>query len=172
MTQAYNLAILANAVDSSGKLNVATNSTGVLPQANGGTGSTALSSVAVTSLTAGSGISVSASTGSVTISASGGGVTSLNGQTGAITNTGFNNIGSYTAGARAANSNSNPGDTIAGSSIYQYSTNPFTNVQTNIGGASNRGQTGTWRAMAFSSAELMGCGPDWLRSANIWVRVS
>lgn len=49
----------------------------------------------VTSVTAGSGISVSASTGAVTISASGGGVTSLNGQTGAITNTSIDAIGSY-----------------------------------------------------------------------------
>jgi hypothetical protein len=38
MTQAYNLAILANAVDTSGRLNVGTNATGTLPVANGGTG--------------------------------------------------------------------------------------------------------------------------------------
>lgn len=42
MTQAYNLAILANAVDSSGKLNVGTNATGTLPVANGGSGQSSL----------------------------------------------------------------------------------------------------------------------------------
>ena len=92
-----------------------------------------ITNTGVTSVTAGSGISVSASTGGVTISASGGGVTSYNGQTGAITNNTFNAIGSYTAGARAANSTSNPGDTIAGSSIYQYSTSPYGNVHTSNG---------------------------------------
>jgi hypothetical protein len=42
MTQAYNLAILANAVNTSGQLNVGTNATGTLPVANGGTGATTL----------------------------------------------------------------------------------------------------------------------------------
>lgn len=99
-------------------------------------------------------------------------VTSLNGSTGAITNTGFNNIGSYTAGVRNSNSTSNPGDTIAGSTLYQYSGSPYTQVQTNIGGASNRGQTGTWRAMAYNAPEILGCGPDYARGSNIWVRIS
>lgn len=42
MTQAFNLAILANAVDTSGKLNVGTNAVGTLPVANGGSGAATL----------------------------------------------------------------------------------------------------------------------------------
>ena len=42
MTQAFNLALLANAVDTSGRLNVGTNATGTLPVANGGTGASTL----------------------------------------------------------------------------------------------------------------------------------
>jgi hypothetical protein len=38
MTQAFNLAQLANAVDTAGKLNVGTNAVGILPVANGGSG--------------------------------------------------------------------------------------------------------------------------------------
>ncbi len=181
MTQAYNLAILANAVDSSGKLNVGTNASGVLPQANGGTGSTALSSVAVTSVAAGSGISVSASTGAVTISASGGGVTSLNGQTGAITNTSFNVIGSYTCGSRlnGAQATTNVGDTASGSALYNFSGGnsggPFNAIKTGNQGysISNFGRAGTWRAVGALSknGDPDDCG-NYFSSPNLWVRVS
>lgn len=66
MTQAYNLAILANAVNTSGQLNVGTNATGTLPVANGGTGSSS------PSLVAGSGISITGSFPNQTIAVSGG----------------------------------------------------------------------------------------------------
>lgn len=72
----------------------------------------------VTSVTAGTGISVSASTGGVTISASGGGVTSLNGQTGAITNTDLYAIGSYVTGRPQNGTSYNLNTTIAGSILY------------------------------------------------------
>ena len=104
MTQAYNLAILANAVNTSGQLNVGTNATGTLPLANGGTGTTNT----VNTVVAGTGISVSTSGTQVTVSASGSGtVTSVatgNGlQGGTITTSGtlsvacpsFNTVGSY-----------------------------------------------------------------------------
>jgi hypothetical protein len=72
MTFAFNLASLANNVNSSGQLSLTTGVTGILPQANGGTGASSLASVAVTSLTAGTGISLSASVGAVTITNTGG----------------------------------------------------------------------------------------------------
>jgi hypothetical protein len=69
-----------------------------------------------------------------------GGVTSLNGQTGAITNTGLDNIGSYVAAIYALNfpsscssysSRYTVGNTIAGSSLrYNYTPND-PSVQTN-----------------------------------------
>ena len=91
MTQAFNLAQLANAVDTSGRLNVGTNATGTLPLANGGTGTTNT----VNTVVAGTGISVSTSGTQVTVtntSSASGTVTSVatgNGlQGGTITSTG------------------------------------------------------------------------------------
>ena len=120
MTQAYNLAILANAVNTSGQLNVGTNATGTLPVANGGTGQTTYTNgqllignttgntLTKANLTAGSGISITNGAGSITIAASGSGtVTSVatgNGLSGGtITTTGtltiacpsWNSVGSY-----------------------------------------------------------------------------
>ena len=121
MTQAYNLAILANAVDTSGRLNVGTNATGTLPVANGGTGLATTptngqldigngSGFTRATLTAGSGISITNGAGSISIAATGSGtVTSVatgNGlQGGTITTTGTlsvacpaaNTVGSYAA---------------------------------------------------------------------------
>jgi hypothetical protein len=102
------------------------------------------------------------------------GVTSLNGQTGAITNTGFNSIGSYTAGVGVNGTTYNVGDTIAGSSIRQNTSDQqsaFTNVQTNAGSNSNQGQTGTWRAMTKGVSYSGGEGEFYLGSI-LWVRVS
>jgi len=72
MTTAFNLSQVANYLNTSGQLNLATGVYGTLPQTNGGTGATSLASVAVTSLTAGTGISVSASVGAITITNTGG----------------------------------------------------------------------------------------------------
>lgn len=129
MTQAFNLAQFANNLNTSG----ATSNAGLQNSAvtvTAGTGlsgggsvalgsSVTLNNAGVTSVTAGSGISVSASTGGVTISTSGGGgVTSLNGQTGAITNTTFDSIGSVGWLAYTGSSNITAGTTVAGSSLY------------------------------------------------------
>jgi hypothetical protein len=114
MTQAYNLAILANAVNTSGQLNVGTNATGTLPLANGGTGTTNT----VNSVVAGSGISVSTSGTQVTVSTTGaGGVTSLNGQTGAITTTNLDSIGAYLFLVNNTTSNFLTGSTTSGSNL-------------------------------------------------------
>lgn len=72
MTTAFNLSQVANYLNSSGQLNLATGVYGTLPQANGGTGASSLASVAVTSLTAGVGISLNASVGAITITNTGG----------------------------------------------------------------------------------------------------
>jgi hypothetical protein len=131
MTQAFNLAQFANNLNTSG----ATNNAGLQNSAvtvTAGTGmsgggsvalgsSVTLTNAGVTSVTAGTGISVSASTGGITITNSApavGGVTSLNGETGAITNTSLYAIGSYGTG-RPANKTTNyaPNTTIAGSSL-------------------------------------------------------
>lgn len=141
MTQAYNLAILANAVDTSGRLNVATNSTGVLPVANGGTGLSSTpsngqldigngSGFTRATITAGTGISVTNGAGSISIAATGGGtVTSVatgNGlQGGTITSTGtlsvacpsFNTVGSYVFGAATSNNGSFPNNLSSGGTL-------------------------------------------------------
>jgi hypothetical protein len=91
-----------------------------------------ITNTGVTSVTAGSGISVSASTGGVTISASGGGVTSLNGQTGAITTTDLNAIGLSGMYLYASTSNIAAGSTVSGSTL-RYVSN-LTAVGCNYGG--------------------------------------
>jgi hypothetical protein len=123
MTQAFNLALLANAVDTSGKLNVGTNATGTLPLANGGTGTTNT----VNSIVAGTGITTSVSGTAVTINASGSGtVTSVatgNGLSGGtITTSGtltvacptFNTVGSYALGTFNGNQNTGNGGGTSG----------------------------------------------------------
>lgn len=139
MTQAYNLAILANAVDTSGRLNVGTNATGTLPLANGGTGTTNT----VNTVVAGSGISVSTSGTQVTVtntSSATGTVTSVatgNGlQGGTITTSGtlsvacptFNTVGSYcmlfwfnatpSAGSNYPAASSGASNTVNAGTIY------------------------------------------------------
>jgi hypothetical protein len=91
-----------------------------------------ITNTGVTSVTAGSGISVSASTGGVTISASGGGVTSLNGQTGAITTTDLNAIGLSGMYVYTGTSNLSAGSTVSGSNL-RYVSN-LTGTGCNYGG--------------------------------------
>jgi hypothetical protein len=193
MTQALNLALFANNLNTSG----ATSNAGLQNSAvtvTAGTGmsgggsvalgsSVTLTNAGVTSVTAGSGISVSASTGGVTISASGGGVSSLNGQTGAITNTTIDNIGSWVGAVVNANApvgntgNSNVfgltsyamNSTIAGSSLrYGFNTtigdsnlsgNPafaFAYVRA-IGGRSTVGYAGGGTALSGTWRAMTGC---------------
>lgn len=93
MTQAYNLSQLANFINSSGKLSNSglqnqsvTINTGSGLSGGGSVnlgGSLTLTNNGVTSISAGSGISVSGSSGAVTVTNNG--VTSINGNSGAIT---------------------------------------------------------------------------------------
>jgi hypothetical protein len=112
-----------------------------------------------------------------TTAAVAGGVTSLNGQTGAITNTGHNTIGSYSVAYQQTGGTTTRGSTLAGTSLAQqggsggrYS--PYDLFQTGSGNSQlNSGLAGTWRAMAQSSGQDFGGGTI-IYSPNIWVRIS
>jgi len=166
MSNAFNLSQLANFVDTSGKLNVSTGSTGTLPTTQGGTGLT----------TVGTNGQVLQSNGTTLSWAtpSGGGVTSLNGQTGAIDNTTQYAIGSYICG-RPLNLSAYNNSTIAGSSLYATLPGGYANYNaenggyyfTNHNGVSYNGtliNTGSWRCV---SAAGMSSLPNY---AGLWVR--
>jgi len=113
-----------------------------------------------------------------------GGVTSLNGQTGAITNTSFNAIGSYViAYSISGNTTYSEGSTIAGSSLGRASSS--SRAGTNFNGSSSAGPaynnstsgyaligaTGTWRSMTRSQiSDLAQFGTYYF--TNLWVRIS
>jgi hypothetical protein len=110
-----------------------------------------------------------------------GGVTSLNGQTGAITNTALDAIGSYViAYDGAGNTARAAGSTQAGSSLRKKNGDRIGN---NMDGNSSSGfaytdasvvtisATGTWRAMGQAApSDLPGFGTYFM--ANLWVRIS
>jgi len=135
MSNAFNLSQLANFVDTSGKLNVSTGSTGTLPTTQGGTGLT----------TVGTNGQVLQSNGTSLTWATpaGGGVTSVNGLTGAVDMTAQYSIGSYVIGRPANFTTSYNNTTIAGSSLYAVSSN--CNYSNGEGGA-------VWRAGAIGNA--------------------
>jgi hypothetical protein len=127
MTQALNLANFANNLNTSGATANAglQNSSVTVTAGTGMSGggavalgsSVTLNNAGVTSIVAGSGITVSGATGAVTVSAGGGGVTSLNGATGAVVTTTLYALGSFVTGRPETTSNYNVDSTIAGSSI-------------------------------------------------------
>jgi hypothetical protein len=173
-------------------LNASNISSGTLAVGRGGTGATTLNAAAViigngtsapTFVAPGSNGNILTSNGTAWTSATpaGGGVTSLNGQTGAITDTTFNTIGSYCVGIafRGSNVATSVGTTVAGSTIRQENSNAtavfscFANSMTsNFTFNSNLGQTGTWRAMASNGARATDKSGTYGVGANIWVRVS
>jgi hypothetical protein len=176
MTQAFNLSQLANNLNTSGKLDATDGLTGAVPVANGGTGQSSLTANAVVLGNGTSGVTTVApsTSGNVLVSngttwvsqaPSGGGVTSLNGQTGAITNTDFQAIGSYAVLMNVVNSSLSLGSTIAGSSLrynavnsasvtsqaparFVGRTNTVDNATYNGGGTAC---SGTWRKMCNST---------------------
>jgi hypothetical protein len=86
-----------------------------------------------------------------------GGVTSLNGQTGAITSTNYNAIGSYFVATNASyGPNATIDSTISGSSL---------NIQTSDSVFTSAGLTGTWRAMGGSAVRSNS-------GAGLFVRIS
>lgn len=194
MTQALNLANFANNLNTSGQAsnsglqNSSVTVTAGTGMSGGGAvslgGTVTLTNAGVTSVIAGSGISISSATGDVTITASGGGVTSLNGQTGAITNTSTNTIGSYFVGYGADATAYSYGSTVAGSSLTYANSASFGGFSVLTAGANNSstsiqnqssastftsaGLSGTWRCMTYGgSAPASG-----YRQTHLWVRVS
>lgn len=114
---------------------------------------------------------------SVTTNAVSGGVTSLNGQTGAITNTDLYAIGSYVTGRPLNNSTYSPNTTIAGSSLYQASpgfewagSTTFMfyspNYQQAYAMTATIVNTGTWRCVSTAH------GGYGLGTTGLWVRIS
>ena len=109
---------------------------GTLATANGGTGLTTTPANGAldigngtgftrTTLTAGSGVTITNNSGSITIAATGGGVTSFVGQTGAVDPTTLYSIGSTILGRPQNASTYGVNSTIAGSSLYSVSSNNF-----------------------------------------------
>ena len=150
----------------------ATNATNVT-----GTGTSSIPTSALASGTANSGTYLR---GDRTWAAVESGVTSLNGQTGAITNTGLYDIGSYViAYDGAANTSRAAGSTQAGSSLRKQSAD---RIGANMAGNNSSGHafttqvatigaTGTWRAMCQANpADLSNFGSYYM--TNLWVRIS
>ena len=158
--------------------------TTALSVAQGGTGSTTLTAnnvllgngtsalQAVAPSTSGN---VLTSNGTTWQSSAPSGVTSLNGQTGAITNTGFNNIGSYVWGAlndsTVGNTTYTSGNTYSAGSGNQQLQSSYSPPSGSAGVANNL--SGTWRYMGgtgtlnvFSAC----CTPLYFRS--LFVRIS
>ena len=163
-----------NGIDkvANGTVDLTTDVTGSLPSANGGLPA------------AGTSGNVLTSNGTAwTSTAPSGGVTSLNGQTGAITNTDYGAIGSYVIACGAANTAYSVGSTIAGSSLAYISGSSFggmnfinesgSNFDSTFRSASSLASTtlglsGTWRTMTRGG----GTPTSNVRQAHLWVRIS
>jgi hypothetical protein len=113
------------------------------------------------------------------------GVTSLNGQTGAITNTTFDSIGSCAILVSAQTSDTAVGGTIAGSSLrYSLSTINhnrgtlsfgYINGVSNSYGGGGTAVSGTWRKMAGGEnwTTVATCpGDNYYFIATLWMRIS
>jgi hypothetical protein len=182
-TGAVDATNLGNAVPADGSITeakLASDSVTAAKIATGAVGADELAATAVTAGTYGTASDIPAITvdadgriTGVTTNAVSGGVTSLNGQTGAITNTSLYAIGSYVTG-RSANSTSYAVDsTLAGSSLR--ATSPATTYGTgttfyyydNYASTSYAittvlVNTGTWRCVS----------PAYDKSPGLWVRIS
>jgi hypothetical protein len=155
-------------------LNATNISAGTLAVARGGTGITAV----------GTSGNVLTSNGSAFVSQAPAatGVTSLNGQTGAITNTGLDAIGSYMVGfASGTLTNIAVGGTVAGSNlrIDNDGSNALTPLSAansafyaNVNGISGTALSGTWRRLSTGNTtyQTSCCGSRW--PAHLWVRIS
>jgi hypothetical protein len=169
-------------------LPLTTGVTGTLPVANGGTGAATLttnnvllgngtSALQVVAPSTSGNVLTSNGTTWVSQAVAGGGVTSINGQTGAVVNTTLYAIGSYTFGRTQDGTNHLVNATVAGTSLYAISGFGFRSQANlawlnlaNVDCGSGAGQvlvnTGTWRCMS----------PAWgntnATSGGLWVRTA
>jgi hypothetical protein len=104
-----------------------------------------------------------------------GGVTSLNGQTGAITNTGFGNIGSYVIGASSDQFSAAeflPNVTVAGNTLIRSTGTATVGISSESTAIvvsarqASLGLSGTWRSMT------RGYGGGTVAPSQLWVRIS
>lgn len=194
MTQALNLANFANTLNTSGQTSNSglQNSSVTVSAGTGMSGggavalgnSVTLNNAGVTSLTAGTGISLSGSTGGVTITNSapatsytaGNGISISSGSIalGVPTNS---TVGTYTAG-NIGYVNISIGTTTAGSSI-SYSNSiagPYSafNYYDSTRGNASIGVSGTWRACTpTTTVSVTGCcGPIYYGSSALWIRIA
>jgi hypothetical protein len=181
MTQALNLANFANnlntagATSNSGLQNSSVTVTAGTGMSGGGAvalgSSVTLTNAGVTSVAAGTGISVSGSTGAVTISASGGGVTSavagngvaVSGATGAVTFSAScptaGSVGSYVNGSVYILANNNVTANF-GSNYSAGSSNNNVGLYNPNTGSWIGGLSGTWKWLAGSGSNTSTCsGP-------------
>jgi hypothetical protein len=139
----------------------------------GGNAATASNAATATNPASGGSFITSSNIGSQSVNfattAGNGGVTSLNGQTGAITNTGVNVIGSYYAGASLTYGNYTPSTTVAGSSLRSNDQDSGPFIYFTSGGY-NPGLSGTYRAMS-NSRSFNDKGNNFY-GPNLWVRIS
>jgi hypothetical protein len=161
---------------------------GTLVVANGGTGATTLAAnnvllgngtSALQAVAPGTSGNILTSNGTTwqSVAPAGGGVTSLNGQTGAITNTSLYAIGSYIMGRPQNATAYTVNSTIAGSSLYttgavigwDSSSSQWSNSSGGSWGPAlfTLINTGTWRCVSPCPA-LGGAGG----TAGLWVRIS
>ena len=192
-----------SAASFNGSANITPGVTGTLPVGNGGTGATSLTAnnvllgngtSALQVVAPGSNGNVLTSNGTTWVSStpSGGGVTSLNGQTGAITNTGLGDIGSYailyygvTASAALSSGRVSvlaSGTTISGGSLYRCSTSTLNNqsFSNDFSGSSpflgiNTGNNNGYQVIINSNENFVTTGltamsGTWrLVGGNVWV---
>jgi hypothetical protein len=154
---------------------------------SGSTGAVTFTNSGVTSIVAGTGISISGGTGAVTVTASGGGVTSLNGQSGAITDTDYGAIGSYVVAATGGGTNytESVNATVAGSTLTRWSGGDGSlnmpmgydanavvlNLSTYVGGSwTSLSLTGTWRRLTAGYQNTINSSNA--RLPNLYVRIS
>lgn len=187
MTQALNLALLGNNVNTSGQVSLTAAVSGTLPVANGGTGATTL---AANNVLLGNGTSalqaVAPSTSGNVLTSNGSTWTSAAPPAVAPTTTQVLNatagasvgaVGSYAwLGVLVGSASSvAAGATLAGSSLryagmtaQAWSGNPY---PVNIGVAGTTAPAGTWRCMGYAFSGFISCFGE-IRGATLWLRIS
>ena len=187
VTLAQPLAVTSGGTGATTAANARTNLGLAAIAASGSASDLTTGTVATARLASGTANSTTFLRGDQTWATVSGGVTSLNGQTGDITNTGYGAIGSYVLAFGAASGNYNGGDTIAGSSLTRGNPGGYDRgganwyVNDGAGGSTSAGPwittgggvftglglSGTWRAMTNGGLALTNG-----RQYHLWVRVS